>query len=205
MKWPSVRNILLAVISLLSLGFTGGVVYTLLIDPAPIEVPIGGPFELTDHQGGTISDATFQGRYMLIYFGYTYCPDVCPTKLAEMTNALDIFARQAPERAAKIVPIFVSIDPDRDTPDVLRDYRTHFHPRLVALTGSEPQLRKVTKAFRAYFSKVYPDEKSRAAKEYLMDHTSYVYLMGPDGRYVTHFTAASTAGTMADRLAQVVN
>ncbi len=205
MKWPFLRNLLLAVISLVSLGLTGVVAYTLLFDPAPIDVPIGGPFELTDHQGKTITDATFRGRYMLIYFGYTYCPDVCPTKLAEMTNALDAFAQQAPARAGKIVPIFISVDPDRDTSDVLRDYRKHFHPRLVALTGSESQLRAITKAYRAYFSKVYPDEKTRAAKEYLMDHTSYVYLMGPDGRYVTHFTAASTADGMTERFARVVN
>lgn len=205
MRWPVLRNLLLSVVSLLSLGFAGFVAYTLLFDPAPIDVPIGGPFELTDHRGRAVTDADLRGRYMLIYFGYTYCPDICPTKLAEMTNALDAFAEQAPERAAKIVPVFVSVDPDRDTLDVLREYRKHFHPRLVALTGSKAQLQAAAKAYRAYFSKVYPDEKSRAAREYLMDHTSYVYLMGPDGRYVTHFTAAATAGGMAERLAKVVN
>ena len=204
MNWPVLRNLLLGVVSLLSLGFAGFVAYTLLFDPAPIDVPIGGPFELTDHRGRAVSDADFRGRYMLIYFGYTYCPDICPTKLAEMTNALDAFAVQAPERADKIVPILVSVDPDRDTLDILKEYRKHFHPRLVALTGTEAQLQAAAKAYRAYFSKVYPDEKSRAAKEYLMDHTSYVYLMDPDGRYVTHFTAAATAAGMAERLAMVV-
>jgi protein SCO1/2 len=205
MKWHSVRTLTLALISLLCLGFTASVVYTLLIDPDPIDIPIGGPFDLVDQSGTTVTDAAFRGRYMLIYFGYTYCPDICPTKLAEMTNALDSFAEQAPARAAKIAPIFVSIDPDRDTLEVLREYRKHFHPRLVALTGSEAKLRAAAKAYRAYFSKVYPDKKSRAAGEYLMDHTSYVYLMGPDGRYVTHFTAASTAKTMAERLATAVD
>ena len=201
MKWHSVRNLSLALLSLLCLGFAGGVVYTLLFDPEPIEIPIGGPFELIDHNGATVTDAAFRGRYMLIYFGYTYCPDVCPTKLAEMTNALDSFAERAPARAAKIVPVFISIDPDRDTLAVLREYRKHFHPRMAALTGTEATLRAVAKAYRAYFSKVYPDEKSRAAREYLMDHTSYVYLVAPDGRYVTHFTAASTADSIAERFA----
>jgi cytochrome oxidase Cu insertion factor (SCO1/SenC/PrrC family) len=204
MLWYRIRNLLLALGSLSCLGFTGYVGYVLLFSPKPVEIPIGGPFALVDHEGRAVTNETFRGRYQLVYFGYTFCPDVCPTKLTEMTLALDAFDRTSPARAEKIVPIFISVDPDRDSIDVLRSYRTHFHPRLVALTGTAEQLRAVAKAYKTYFSRVYPDKKSRDSNEYLMDHSSYVYLMGPDGRYLTHFTTGTTPEQMAARLAKHV-
>ena len=204
MRWDRTRNLLLGLGSLLCLGFTGYVGYALLIAPTPVAVPIGGPFTLVDHDGRPVTNETFRGRYRLVYFGYTFCPDICPTKLTEMTLALDAFATAAPARAAKVVPIFVSVDPERDTVEVLRAYRTHFHPRLVALTGTPAQLRAVAKVYKTFFSKVYPDEKSRATNEYLIDHSSYVYLMRPDGAYLTHFTANTTPERMAARLDEYV-
>jgi len=204
MRWHQFRNALLFLGSLLCLGFTGYVGYVLIVKPEPVEIAIGGPFELVDHEGRTVTDRTFRGRYLLVFFGYTFCPDVCPTKLTEVTLALDAFARTSPARAAKVVPLFISVDPVRDTVAALRAYRAHFHPRLVALTGSEAQTRAVAKAYKAYFNRVYPDEKSRETNEYLMDHSAYVYLMGPDGRYLTHFPSGTTPERMAARLAEYV-
>jgi len=204
MRWHRLRDLLLLVGSLTCFGFTGYVGYVLLASTERVEVSIGGAFALLDHDGRTVTNETLGGSYRLVYFGYTFCPDACPTRLSEMTLALDAFARTSPERAAKVVPVFVSIDPDRDSPEVLRAYRKHFHSRLVALTGSEAQLRAAARAYRAYFNKVYPDEASRAAKEYVMDHSSYVYLMDPAGRYLTHFTTGTALGQMAKRLSEYV-
>ncbi len=204
MRWYRVRNLLLFVGSLLCLGFTGYVGYVLVVKPKPVGIAIGGPFELLDHDGRTVTDKTFRGRYLLVFFGYTFCPDVCPTKLTEVTLALDAFARTSPARAAKVMPLFISVDPARDTVAALRAYRAHFHPSLVALTGSEAQIRAVAKAYKAYFNRVYPDEKSRKTNEYLMDHSAYIYLMGPDGRYLTHFPSGTTPDRLAARLAEYV-
>lgn len=200
MRWYRMRNLLLALGSLWCLGFTAYVGYVLWLSPTPVEIPIGGPFALVDHDGRPVTNETYKDRYRLLYFGYTYCPDVCPTRLTEMTLALDAFARTSPARAAKVVPIFISIDPERDPVDVLRAYRKHFHPRLVALTGTAEQLRAAAKVYRTYFNKVYPDDQSRETNEYVMDHSSYVYLMRPDGGYLTHFTTGSTPEQMAARL-----
>lgn len=204
MRWYRIRNLLLALGSLLCLGFTAYVGYMLVFSPKPVEIPIGGPFTLVDHDGRSVTNETYKGRYRLVFFGYTFCPDICPTKLTEITLALDTFAQTSPERAAKIVPIFISVDPERDTVDALRAYRRHFHPRLVTLTGTAEQIRAVTKAYKAYYNKVYPDEKSRKANEYLIDHSAYMYLMGLDGGYLTHFTQSTTPEQMAARLAEYV-
>ncbi len=153
---------------------------------------VGGPFTLTDQHGETRRAADFAGRYMLIYFGFTYCPDVCPTALVAMTQALDRVAETAPARAERIVPIFVSVDPERDRPEVLASYAEHFHPRLVALTGSAEAVSKAADAYRVYYRKV----EDPSASDYLIDHTSIIYLMGPDGEYVTHFSHGTSVEDM---------
>lgn len=141
---------------------------------------VGGPFTLVDHTGKTVTDADFRGQFMLVYFGYTFCPDVCPTSLQAMTTALESLP---PEQAAKVTPILVTIDPARDTPAVLKSYIVNFHPRTVGLTGSEEQVRAAGKAYRAYSAKVSRPDTA----DYLMDHSSIIYLMGPDGRFLAHF------------------
>ena len=100
-------------------------------------VSIGGPFELMDQDGATRTDADFRGAYMLMYFGFTYCPDTCPTALMKITHTLEELAALAPSKAERVVPVFISVDPERDTPEALRSYAENFHPRLVALTGLE--------------------------------------------------------------------
>ena len=139
---------------------------------------IGAPFTLTDQNGRKRNSAEFHGRYMLIYFGYSYCPDVCPTTLALMGDALD---KLGPLRA-RIVPIFITVDPERDTPAHLKTYLKAFGPDFVGLTGDVATIAKVAGAYRVYFKK-HP----LPGGGYGMDHSSVIYLMGPDGRFVTYW------------------
>ena len=156
-------------------------------------VLIGGAFSLTDHQGKSVTEADFQGHYTLVYFGYTFCPDVCPMELQAITEALE----QLGPKADRIVPLFITVDPERDTVPVLADYAENFHPRLRALTGTLEEVRVATRAYRVYFKKADGQEEDG---DYLMDHTSLIYVMGPDGDYVTHFTFGTSPDEMAARL-----
>lgn len=160
---------------------------------------VGGPFTLVNQAGETVTEKTYRGKYMLIFFGYTYCPDVCPTALTDMATALDML----PEgKASEIVPIFISVDPTRDTPQHLAEYVSFFHPRTVGLTGSEEQVKAVTRAYRVYHSKNAPEGSD--PQDYLVDHTSIVYLVGPDGKLVTHFSHGTSPQAMAERLGQLL-
>ena len=201
---PQVRNLLLGALSLGCLAFTAGVAYVLIAFPDAVEAPIVGAFELTDDEGRQVTEAAYRGRYLLVYFGYTFCPDICPTELAKMTAALDRLAEVDPDRAGKVTPLFISVDPERDTQAVLKDYGDHFHPRLVSLTGTPAQLKAAAAAYKVYFAKVFPDERARETGTYLMDHSSQIYLMGPDARYLTHFTAGASAEDIAAELGRRV-
>ena len=141
---------------------------------------VGGPFALTDETGATLSNEDLKGRYMLVFFGYTYCPDVCPTTLTVMTQALDMLD---PKVAEQVEPVFITIDPTRDTATALGEYSQHFHDKIHYLTGTPEQIADVAKAYRVFYQKVESEDFS----DYLMDHSTITYLMGPDGRYVSHF------------------
>jgi cytochrome oxidase Cu insertion factor (SCO1/SenC/PrrC family) len=154
------------------------------------EALVGGPFTLTDQHGAQRTEQDFAGRYMLIYFGYTYCPDFCPMSLANMAQALDLLPA---ERAERVVPILITIDPERDTVEQLAEYAPLFHPRLVALTGSLEQIKDAAKAYRVYFGKAGNGDSDT----YLMDHSTFIYLMGPDGKYVAHFSHSATPEEIA--------
>lgn len=156
---------------------------------APSKPDIGGPFSLVDHEGRPVTQDTFKGRFMLVYFGYTFCPDICPTALTEMGGALDILG----EDGATVTPVFITIDPERDRPEPLKEYLAFFHPRLVGLTGTPEQVAAAAKAYKVVFAKAAEDE-------YLMDHTSKIYLMGPDGAYRAHFSHDADAGAMAAKI-----
>ena len=159
---------------------------------------IGGPFTLTDHTGATRTDGDFRGKLMLIYFGYTWCPDVCPTAVQVMSVAINMLGEQGEE----VVPILITVDPARDTPAHLAEYVKNFHPRLVGLTGSPEAVRETAKAYRVYYRKadVNADGAKTEGDDYLMDHSSVVYLMDRDGRYLTHFTHQSQSEEMAARI-----
>ena len=138
--------------------------------------PIGGPFDLMDQRGRRRTDADFRGKLVLIYFGYTHCPNVCPTELQSLSLALDRLGT-----AGEVVqPLFITVDPARDTPSHLADYVTSFHPRLVALTGEESAIRKVALAYKAYFARSDP----AGGDDYTVDHTGFIYIVGKDGRYL---------------------
>lgn len=140
----------------------------------PQGLVLGGPFTLVDQAGRTVTERDFAGQWLLLYFGYTFCPDVCPTELGTMAAAMDVLGPQG----EKVTPVFVTIDPARDTPSQMADYVARFHPKLVGLTGSAEQVAEAARRYRVYFAKVQRPEGG----EYLMDHSSFVYLVGPDAR-----------------------
>lgn len=158
---------------------------------------IGGPFTLTDASGKTVTDQDYRGRYMLVFFGFTGCPDICPAGLQLISAALD----KVGAKADKVTPIFISVDPERDTPEKLAAYVKNFNDRLVGLTGTPEQVAAVAKAYRVFYEKM-PNESAPA--EYGMNHTSIIYLMGPDGEYVTHFTPTTGVDVMAEKLSKLL-
>jgi cytochrome oxidase Cu insertion factor (SCO1/SenC/PrrC family) len=171
-----------------------------LASPSAGAVSIGGPFELVDQEGARRTDADFRGRYLVMYFGFTHCPDTCPTVLLKMTNALEELAELDAAKAERVVPIFVSVDPERDTPEALRSYAENFHPRLVALTGTPRQLEEVGRTYGVFFAKV----PTGAPGEYVIDHTGFVYLIGPDGNYLEHFESDASVDDLLDALRREV-
>ncbi len=157
---------------------------------------VGGPFTMTNQDGARVTEKDFLGRYMLMFFGYTYCPDICPTELQVMTAALDMMG----EEGKAITPVFVSVDPQRDTPDVVKSFVENFGPNVVGLTGSPEDIAGIAKAYRVYYAKA----ASSASDEYLVDHSSIIYLMGPDGRFVKHFTYTTDAPQLAKELKEAI-
>ncbi|WP_082747705.1 SCO family protein [Bradyrhizobium macuxiense] len=153
--------------------------------------PVGGPFTLTDQAGHERTDRDFRGKLMLVYFGFTYCPDVCPADLQAIGLALDKLGRDGNQ----VQPIFITVDPERDTATHLADYVPLFHPRLIGLTGSAEAIRKVADAYKVYYARVPLD-----AGDYTVDHTAYIYLMDRDGNYLGFFPP----GTSADRMVEII-
>ncbi len=158
---------------------------------------VGGSFSLTNSDGETVTDQTLAGNYSLLYFGYTYCPDVCPTELSNIAAALDLMK---PALADQITPVFITIDPERDTPTVAQDYASAFHPRMIGLSGDAKSVGATAKAFHVYFAKVAGGEDD----DYLMDHSGFVYLMGPDGALTTMFRPNADPERMASVLENFV-
>src|ERR1044072_8725289 len=141
---------------------------------------MGGPFTLTDQNGRRVSDRDFAGKYRLIYFGYTFCPDVCPVDMQAIGAGLRQFEADQPARAARLQPIFITVDPARDTPPVLRQFVAAFHPRLIGLTGSEAEIAQVAREYRIYYERGEPG----AGGSYIVDHTRMAVLYGPQGEPV---------------------
>jgi cytochrome oxidase Cu insertion factor (SCO1/SenC/PrrC family) len=154
--------------------------------------PVGGPFELTDHNGRKRTDADFRGKFLIVYFGYTTCPDICPTDLLEISRAVEALGAAGGD----VQPLFISVDPERDSAAVLAQYVAPFHPRLIGLTGTPEQIRAVAHAYKAYYAKYSPP----GGGVYLIDHTGIIYLMDRAGRYLGFFPP----GTSADRMIEII-
>ena len=152
---------------------------------------IGGPFQLTDQTGAEVSDQSYKGLYRLIYFGYTFCPDACPTELQVMAQALETLGADG----ARVQPIFITIDPARDTTKQLAAYVPQFDKRLVGLTGTPQQIATVAREYKVYYAKA--DQPGGDPNSYGMNHSSFVYLMDPDGKFLTVFPSDMDGDKMA--------
>ena len=172
---------------------------------APAE--FGGPFELTDQNGMRRTDMEFRGKYMLVFFGYTYCPDVCPTTLAVEAEALD----QIGERASRIVPIFITVDPKRDTPEKLKSYLSAFEPQpasprmnFIGLTGTAEEIEKAADAYEVFYQ-AHLDGRFGGDEGYSVDHTGNVYLMNPEGKFVAYYSQGISPDELAADLMMKVS
>jgi protein SCO1/2 len=157
---------------------------------------IGGPFRLVDQNGKTVTDADLKGKWSLVYFGYTHCPDACPTALNDIAIALD---ELGPQRNA-VRPVFVTVDPERDTPAVLKSYVTAFDAPILALSGTPEEIAQAAKGYRVYYAK-HPE----AGGDYSMDHSSVIYVMDPEGRFTASFTQENSPEEIAERLKKLLS
>lgn len=158
---------------------------------------IGGPFSLTDHNGKAVTDADYRGRYMLVFFGYTYCPDICPTAMQTISDALDMLG----DKANNIVPVFISVDSKRDTPEHMKAFVESFHPNIVGLTGTPDQVAEVAKNYVVYYSRI--EVEGSGGEDYFLNHSSITYLMDPHGHFITHFSHGTPPKEIADKLRQL--
>lgn len=161
------------------------------------KVLIGGDFSLTDHRGNPVSNAQYRGRYMLVVFGFTSCPDVCPTELQNISTAFDLLGPSA----IAIKPIFITIDPDRDDVATLAAYMENFYPGIDGLTGTPTQIEQAARAYRVYYAK---SRDSDDDPYYTMDHSTFIYLMDCEGRYIRHFQPNVTPKALAATLGKLI-
>ena len=152
---------------------------------------IGGPFTLTDQDGKRVDEAQFRGKLMLVNFGYSFCPDVCPTALLDMSQAMEALGSDA----EKVQPIFITVDPERDTPPEIKKFLSNFDPRLIGLTGSAQEIAAAAKAYRVFYARA-----KGAERDYLMDHSALIYLMDRNGKYLSHFSVNTRGPDMAQAI-----
>ncbi len=197
------RFALVAIVFAGVLVITAGVLLTLALRETPrgaagtaLASAIGGQFQLIDQNGKPFSDANLKGKWHLIFFGYTHCPDACPTALNEMSLALDRLGIKRDE----VGVVFITVDPERDTPDVLKSYVQNFDAPIVALTGSPEAVAQAAKAYRVFYAK-HP----RADGDYDMDHSAVIYVMNPEGRFTATFTPDSSADAIVQRLQKLIS
>lgn len=161
---------------------------------------IGGPFELTDSHGKMVRWSDFAGKYRIVYFGYTYCPDVCPTDVARMSQGLRKFEQDNPALGAQVQPMFISVDPQRDTPEIVGEFAANFHPRLIALTGTPAQVKQAAAAFKVY----YEAADKAADGSYMVNHSNVTYLFGKSGEPIAILPTDQGADAVAAELARWV-
>ncbi len=158
------------------------------------EVSIGGPYALVDQNGRAVTDKDYRGKLQLVYFGFTSCPDICPTALQTVAIALDEMGAAA---AKDVVPILITVDPERDTPPVMKEYVQAFHESMIGLTGTPEQIAAAAKAYRVYYQKV---KLPNSSLDYSMDHSGFLYLMSRDGKYLAHFRHNATPEDIVKRV-----
>jgi cytochrome oxidase Cu insertion factor (SCO1/SenC/PrrC family) len=193
MRWKSIGLVVAGAITALAAG--AWVLQSWLAgrEPSQGEALIESDFSLDDHTGNPVSDEDFEGKWQLVFFGFTSCPDVCPTTLSDVSAVLE----QLGDGAEQVQPLFITVDPERDTPEVMAEYVANFDPRIVGLTGSMEQIKQAAQAFRAYYAKV---EQEGQADGYTMDHSAFLYLMSPDGEYAAHFSVRDEPAAIADQI-----
>jgi protein SCO1/2 len=187
----------LAVIATIGLA----AIYAVVTDRMPVAMPIaatpsnaaGGPFALVDGGGATVTDQTFRGKWELVFFGYTYCPDLCPTTLSTIADTLT----ELGPLASEIQPLFITVDPQRDTPDIVGAYVKNFDPRIVGLTGSAKAIAAVAAEYKVYYA---VHKTGDGPNDYLMDHSGFVYLMNPEGNFARVLSGDTSGKAMADKL-----
>ena len=195
------RFTLLAAIALLALVL--GYLVAALISPSPpLSQPtqtlsLDGSFNLIDEAGQPVTQDSYEGKFKLVYFGFTYCPDVCPMQLEVVSHALDI-SKISPEW---LTTLFITLDPERDTPEDMKIYTDNFHKSIIGLTGSLEQIQQAAKAYKVYFQKVADPETTGG---YTVDHSSIVFLMGPDNTYKQHFTHRDSAEDIAGKITSII-
>ncbi len=160
---------------------------------------ISGAFNMVDKNGKRVTPDDFPGQHLLVYFGYSYCPDVCPTDLAILGQAMDLLEETDTSAAKKVQPIFITVDPERDTPDTVGVFAETFHPRMVGLTGSGDDLANAARAYRVYY-----DRRDMEDGDYLMDHSAFTYLVGPEGYVVGIFKHDTLPEDMAEAISVIV-
>ena len=190
------RLLLLAPAGVLAAGLAGAAAWMGTRRDGGGSFAIGGPFRLQDGDGKVVTDADFRGRWMLVYFGYTRCPEACPTALQDMANALD--GLTSAERA-KVAALFITVDPERDTPAVVRDYVRAFNAPITGLSGTPEQVATAAKAYRVYYAK-HP----RTDGDYEMDHSSIIYVMDPRGKFIANFTQETPPDAISAKLRTLV-
>jgi protein SCO1 len=175
----------------------GAAVWFAMSQQAGGSAGIGGPFTLEDGSGKTVTDRDFHGRYLLVYFGYTFCPDVCPTTLNAVAAAFDKLGA----KADKVQALFITVDPGRDTPKVVQQYAAAFSPHIMGLTGTPDEIARVAREYRVYYAR---HQDPDAPGGYTMDHSSILYLMGPDGHFIEPIRADQTGAAMAADLSKAL-
>lgn len=198
-----IRNFALAPISALTLlvAACGAPTSQSTVEAPLTGADIGGPFELVNKDGQTVRWADFAGKYRIVYFGFTYCPDICPTDVGRMVHGLNAFAKAHPDLAEKVQPIFISIDPERDTPQVVGEFAAAFSDNLIGLTGTPEQVKAAADTFRVFYSR----GEDTPGGGYLMDHSAIVYLFGPDGEPLATLPTDQGADAVAAELAKWVS
>lgn len=183
--------------TLFSIIFAAALLICPLLARADAPVTVGGSFTLTAPDGTTVTDETYRGKWLLVFFGYTSCPDVCPATLSEIAVAIEELGPDA----AKLQPIFITVDPEHDTPEVIGKYTGAIDPRIVGLTGSPQQIAAVAQGYGAYSARHKTEE---GVEDYVVDHSTYIYIMDPQGKFVRGLDFDTPASLIADTLRKIM-